>query len=45
MHYIPFPAALPLVSVGYKKFSLQGTYVPGRRGTGNIAFIWAQYAF
>lgn len=43
--YIPFPAALPLVSVGYKDFTVQGTYVPGRRGTGNVAFVWAQYTF
>lgn len=44
-HYIPFPAALPLVSAGYKDFSLQGTYIPGGKGNGNVAFFWAKYSF
>lgn len=29
MNYIPFPAALPLFSTGYKHFTIQGTYIPG----------------
>ena len=45
MNYVPFPGILPLVSAGYKNLAVQGTYVPGRRGTGNVAFFWAQYTF
>ena len=45
MNYVPFPGILPLVSAGYKNLAVQGTYVPGRRGTGNVAFFWTQYTF
>jgi palmitoyl transferase len=42
--YLPFPGVLPLVTAGYKRLTLQGTYVPGlRHGTGNVLFIWAKY--
>jgi palmitoyl transferase len=45
-HRIPFPGVLPLVSAGYKRFTLQGVYIPGlKEGTGNVAFFWAKYAF
>jgi LPS-assembly protein len=43
MGYKPFPLALPLASVSYKSFSLEGTYVPGGKGFGNIFFIWAKW--
>lgn len=45
MNYIPFPGVLPLVSAGYKNFTVQGTYIPGKSGRGNVAFFWAKYAF
>jgi palmitoyl transferase len=44
-HYIPFPAALPVVSLDYGKFSISGTYVPGGHDNGNVAFFWGQYHF
>lgn len=44
--YIPFPAALPMVSAGYKKVNLSGVYIPGFGGNnGNVAFIWGKYTF
>lgn len=44
-HYLPVPGVLPLFSTGYKNFSLTGTYLPGKTGSGNIAFIWGRYTF
>lgn len=44
-HYLPIPGVLPLLSTGYKNFSLMGTYLPGKTGSGNIAFIWGRYTF
>lgn len=44
-HYMPIPGALPLLSVGYKKFSITGTYLPGGKGNGNIAFFWSRFSF
>ena len=41
--YVPFPVVLPMASVGYKNFSLEGTFVPGGKGNGNIFFIWAKW--
>jgi LPS-assembly protein len=41
--YVPFPIVLPMASVAYKSFSLEGTYVPGGKGFGNIFFIWAKW--
>ncbi|MEI7431279.1 MAG: lipid IV(A) palmitoyltransferase PagP, partial [Betaproteobacteria bacterium] len=43
LHYVPFPIALPVASVSYKNFSLEGTYIPGGRGFGNIFFLWAKW--
>ena len=45
MHYIPFPAALPLVSVEYANFSIQATYIPERYNHGNVLFTWARWHF
>ena len=41
--YLPFPYLLPIASVGYKNFNLEGTFVPGGQGNGNIFFIWAKW--
>lgn len=43
--YIPFPAALPIASLGYKNLSLETAYVPGGKGNGNVLFVWARYQF
>lgn len=45
MSYVPFPAALPLVSVGYGRATLFAAYVPGKRGNGNVGFVFGKYAF
>ncbi|MCL2344398.1 MAG: lipid IV(A) palmitoyltransferase PagP [Desulfobulbus sp.] len=44
-HYTPFPAALPIASVGYKKLSIESAYVPGGRGAGNVLFFWGKWSF
>lgn len=44
--YIPFPAALPLLALEYKRLAIQGTYVPGfSRNSGNVALVWAKWKF
>ncbi len=42
-NYVPFPVLLPMASFAYKNLSLEGTYVPGGQGNGNIFFIWAKW--
>ena len=42
-HYVPFPAVLPMASVAYKNFNLEGIFLPGSKGNGNIFFIWAKW--
>lgn len=44
-YYIPFPAALPLVSIEYANFSIQATYIPERYNHGNVLFTWARWHF
>lgn len=44
-HYMPIAGVLPLLSVSYKKVTLSGTYVPGGKNNGNIAFFWGRYNF
>lgn len=44
LSYVPFPIVLPVASVAYKNFSLEGTYVPpGGQNGGNVLFIWAKW--
>lgn len=43
MHYVPIPVIAPLVSVEYKRLSLQSTYIPGGNGNGNILFTWLRW--
>jgi len=43
MHYAPFPAALPLVSMDVGRLSLMSTYIPGGRHSGNVLFAFASY--
>jgi len=43
--FIPLPLVLPLVSIGYQRFTLQSTYIPGSKGAGNILFTWMRWQF
>lgn len=43
MNYLPLPVIAPLVSVEYKRLSLQSTYIPGGNGNGNILFTWLRW--
>jgi palmitoyl transferase len=42
-HNIPFPGALPWVSVSYHKASFAATYIPGSQGAGNVFFLILKY--
>ena len=42
-HGIPFPGALPWVSVNYRRLSLSGTYIPGSKGAGNVLFLMTKW--
>lgn len=42
-HNIPFPGILPLLTLGYKRFTLTATYIPGAAGAGNVLFLFARY--
>lgn len=44
-NYFPFPGVLPVASVSYKRFSLEGTYIPGGSGNGNVFFLWGKWSF
>ena len=44
-HYTPFPLILPVGSISYKNVSVEGTYVPGGGGAGNVLFFWGRYRF
>lgn len=39
-HYIPIPAPIPLLEIGWKNFSIENTYIPGGHNCGNILFTW-----
>lgn len=44
----PFPAILPMFSLGAGSFKLMGTYVPrmsARRGKGDVLFLFAKFTF
>lgn len=45
---VPFPAVLPMFSLGSRNFKLMGTYVPHmstRKGKGDVLFLFAKYTF
>ena len=42
-NYVPFPIVFPVASVGYKNFSIEGTYIPPVGGKGNVMFLWAKW--
>ena len=43
MNYVPFPIIVPLASVSYKNFSVEGTYIPPGGSAGNVLFLWAKW--
>ena len=45
MHNIPFPGALPLLSVNFKDLMIMGAYVPGTENIGNVLFILTKITF
>lgn len=44
-HNIPFPGALPWVSLVFDKIAISGTYIPGSKGAGNVLFLTGKYTF
>ncbi|WP_411569359.1 lipid IV(A) palmitoyltransferase PagP [Serratia sp. UGAL515B_01] len=42
-NYIPIPAPLPLVSIGYNQLTFQATYIPGTYNNGNVFFAWLRW--
>jgi palmitoyl transferase len=42
---IPFPGALPWMSINYSHFSISGTYIPGSKNVGNVMFILTKWVF
>ena len=43
INYFPFPVVLPVASLSYKNFSLEGVYVPPSGDAGNVLFLWAKW--
>lgn len=44
-NYVPLPIILPLFSAGYKRLTVQFTYIPGTHNNGNVLFAWFRYGF
>ncbi|MDF7658715.1 lipid IV(A) palmitoyltransferase PagP [Erwiniaceae bacterium L1_54_6] len=44
-NYVPLPIVLPLFSAGYKRATVQFTYIPGTYNNGNVLFAWLRLAF
>ncbi len=44
-HGVPFPGALPWMSLNYRRISLSATYIPGSRNAGNVLFVLAKWLF
>jgi lipid IVA palmitoyltransferase len=42
-HYAPIPGVFPMASVETGRLSLMTTFMPGRRNSGNIFFIFGKY--
>ena len=40
---IPFPGALPWMSLSYRRFSVSGTYIPGSKNVGNVLFALVKW--
>ena len=39
LNNVPFPGALPLMSINYKNIMVLGAYVPGGENIGNVLFV------
>jgi len=44
-HNIPFPGAVPVLSVGYDRLTVFAAYVPGSRDAGNVLFVYGKIRF
>lgn len=44
-HGIPFPGALPWMSLSYRRASLSATYIPGSHNVGNVLYVLAKWIF
>jgi palmitoyl transferase len=42
-HYVPIPMLLPIASLDYDKLSLEGAFVPGGKGNGNVMLLWLKW--
>ena len=42
-HYTPIPYLLPIASIDFGRLSIEGVYVPGGKGNGNVMLIWAKW--
>jgi hypothetical protein len=42
-HYTPFPIILPIASADFGKISVEGAYVPGGKGFGNVMLLWLKW--
>ena len=42
-NYIPFPLPLPVFGIGYKRLSVEATYIPGTSNNGNVLFVWLRW--
>ncbi len=45
LHGIPFPGALPWITLNYRRATLAATYIPGGAGAGNVLFIIGKWTF
>lgn len=47
-YHMPVPAVLPVAEVGWKRFSLMGTYIPrlsSKGGNGDVLFLFTRASF
>ncbi|EPY5353665.1 TPA: phospholipid:lipid A palmitoyltransferase [Klebsiella quasipneumoniae subsp. similipneumoniae] len=44
-NYVPLPFIFPLFSAGYKRVTIQFTYIPGTYNNGNVLFAWLRFGF
>ena len=44
-NYVPLPFIFPLFSAGYKRVTVQFTYIPGTYNNGNVLFAWLRLGF
>jgi len=42
-HYTPVPYLLPIASVDYGRFALEGVFIPGGNSYGNVMLLWFKW--